>query len=320
MQVYHSYQCCLCLVKANFKKCKWCVERNGKFEAVCGTIQEFADDMKKVKNEIYRNVNVFERVLRIEEEVGKAGRMFELGRFRQRVDTMLKPFFHYMATIKGLTDLFNTEHGKAYLAHRNYIVNIDGLLGSISEIPEIPGLVESGLVELNISNNKRLTKIPYDMFVRCHTLKSLKCSGCLRLHNPPVEVSLQGGEQTMQYLRMLHSDGDVNKDSVLCVIGDGQGGKTSTLKALMSGDDKITQATGKGGTVGIVLKRWNVAGGDVNFDVMDFAGQTLYLATHQYFLVKRLFPPQRRPVFAVFRDFSPLSQWPVLWVPFISLM
>jgi hypothetical protein len=255
-------------------------------------IQQFADDMKKVKNDNYRNIDMYDRAMNIEQEVGNAGACFNLGKYRAKVDAQLKPFYKYMATIKGLTDLFNTEHGKAYLAHKNFKINISGLLDSISELPEIPGVEDSGLIELDISNNKRLHKIPQEMFVRCPTLKSLRCSGCLRLNSPPVEVSLQGGEQTMQYLRSLHKEGDVNKDSVLCVIGDGQGGKTSALRAMMSAENKIDTTGGNdGGTVGIVLDRWSVPGSDLSFDVMDFAGQTLYSATHQYFLVKRCHPP-----------------------------
>lgn len=39
--------------------------------------------------------------------------------------------------------------------------------------------------------------------------------------------------------------------------------------------------------MGIDLSRWVVPEEDIEFDVQDFAGQSLYSSTHQYFLVKR---------------------------------
>ena len=67
-------------------------------------------------------------------------------------------------------------------------------------------------------------------------------------------------------------------------------GKTSLLRALMSPDD-FTKGTDKENiTDGIDITSWSVQvheGEDINYSAWDFAGQTVYYNTHQFFLTSR---------------------------------
>ena len=58
----------------------------------------------------------------------------------------------------------------------------------------------------------------------------LWCQDCPNLWSPPHEVASQGGTATMDFLR----DGAKNLEMSLFLIGDGEAGKTSVLRALKS--------------------------------------------------------------------------------------
>lgn len=73
-------------------------------------------------------------------------------------------------------------------------------------------------------------------------------------------------------------------------VGLGEAGKTSLLQALMSSSKKTAGTQNAQLTDGIDIKTWTVKsenGLDITFSAWDFAGQTVYYNTHQFFMSKR---------------------------------
>ena len=93
----------------------------------------------------------------------------------------------------------------------------------------------------------------------------------------------------MQFLREVMRSGSPNTMMTLVFIGNGEAGKTSTIRALTSRNDKTTRIHEQSRTVGINILQWvAVAGPDgISFTVLDLAGQAIYATTHQVIHCKR---------------------------------
>uniref|UniRef100_A0A1I8FWE5 non-specific serine/threonine protein kinase n=1 Tax=Macrostomum lignano TaxID=282301 RepID=A0A1I8FWE5_9PLAT len=120
-------------------------------------------------------------------------------------------------------------------------------------------------------------------------LKVLSMQGCENLKTPPQEILAQGMMATIAYLRRLASGSVACYRTKLMFVGLGGAGKTSLMRALMSPDFKAPQIRLEAITDGIDISTWTInrSGQSVTFSVWDFAGQTLYYNTHQFFLTAR---------------------------------
>jgi GTPase SAR1 family protein len=145
----------------------------------------------------------------------------------------------------------------------------------------------SSLESFNVSDNLLLEHLPLEILSQISTLEELTCTGCPLLYTPPQEVCRQGGRETMEFLREVRLSGHVSKHMTLFLIGDGESGKTSTIKALRSHCDVSEPIQEDKRTVGIDISEWSPAGADFTFKIFDLAGQAVYGRTHQLFLQRR---------------------------------
>lgn len=97
--------------------------------------------------------------------------------------------------------------------------------GFISLLSGLDGI----LCTLNVSDHTHLQRLPTMELAAIASLKSLNCSGCPQLADPPKEVHDQEGEAVMSFLRQCATRGTVNMDIELITIGNGECGKTSTV-------------------------------------------------------------------------------------------
>ncbi|XP_046560391.1 probable serine/threonine-protein kinase roco11, partial [Haliotis rubra] len=121
-------------------------------------------------------------------------------------------------------------------------------------------------------------------------MKKLDLIGCPSLRTPPNEVVSRGFEPVKAYLKRLAGGFTACRRTKLMLVGLGGAGKTSLLKALMSHNKKTEGTKGEDITDGIVIQPWTVKTDDdieITYNTWDFAGQTLYYNTHQFFLSKR---------------------------------
>ncbi|XP_071087235.1 uncharacterized protein [Haliotis cracherodii] len=121
-------------------------------------------------------------------------------------------------------------------------------------------------------------------------MKTLDLIGCPALRTPPNEVVSRGFESVKAYLKRLAGGFTACRRTKLMLVGLGGAGKTSLLKALMSHNKKTEGTKGEEITDGIVIQPWTVKTDDeieITYNTWDFAGQTLYYNTHQFFLSKR---------------------------------
>mmetsp|Transcript_16528 Transcript_16528/g.39643 ORF Transcript_16528/g.39643 Transcript_16528/m.39643 type:complete len:1520 (+) Transcript_16528:60-4619(+) len=149
--------------------------------------------------------------------------------------------------------------------------------------PSIAAL-DGFLTSIDLSHFPHLEKLPVKDISSMASLASLSCRGCPNLVSPPPEVAAQGGVAVMDFLREAERDGLLNTDMLLFLIGDAEAGKTSTIRALMHGRAPPVSLDRR--TVGIDVSHWD-PDPDLNFRVLDLAGQKVYTVTHKFFLAQR---------------------------------
>ncbi|XP_076465791.1 uncharacterized protein LOC143297367 [Babylonia areolata] len=157
--------------------------------------------------------------------------------------------------------------------------------GLVSVPAEIGRL--KNLRTLNLSHNPNLLSV--SAHVAQLPLKRLEMEDCPVLKTPPKEIRAKGFTSTFAFLKRLLSGSVDCKRTKLMMVGLGGAGKTSLVKALMSGKDKAEMTIGEEITDGIDICPWTVETeeGPLTFSVWDFAGQTVYYNTHQFFLSDR---------------------------------
>ncbi|XP_013415785.1 uncharacterized protein LOC106177527 isoform X2 [Lingula anatina] len=157
----------------------------------------------------------------------------------------------------------------------------------ITHIPDGIGNLKK-LDTLILSNNPYLETIsPYTGRL---PLKRLALEDCPSVRTPPKEIIAKGFQSTLVYLRRLLSGSVECKRTKLMLVGLGGVGKTSLVKAIMSGQgttEKTTEVPQV--TDGIDICTWTVTrdSDSISYSVWDFAGQTVYYNTHQFFLSDR---------------------------------
>ncbi|XP_071167671.1 uncharacterized protein [Mytilus edulis] len=120
-------------------------------------------------------------------------------------------------------------------------------------------------------------------------LKRLDLSYCTLLKTPPKEIRDRGFNTIYAYLRRLMTGSVECKRTKLMFVGLGGAGKTSLAKALMTNEFQTSLTGAQAITDGIDICTWTVNhdGEKVQYSVWDFAGQTVYYNTHQFFLSDR---------------------------------
>ena len=153
-------------------------------------------------------------------------------------------------------------------------------------------LQSSGIKCLDVRSNPHLAQPPEA--VRRHfisTLESLECSGCPHWITPPPEVAENGGVESLEFLRECEKDGDFNTDLALFLIGDGEAGKTSVMRALMNDTGNTADRIGKDTrTVGMDMVDWKITdkqGKELIFKIKDVGGQHVYMKLHELFVLDR---------------------------------
>ncbi|XP_069137453.1 uncharacterized protein [Argopecten irradians] len=144
------------------------------------------------------------------------------------------------------------------------------------------------LTTLQLGSNPYLLSVAAEAG-RC-PLQHLNLSECPLLKTPPKEIRERGFTTTVAYLKRLLTGSVDCKRTKLMLVGLGGAGKTSLVRALMSSLQQKSTLTGADAiTDGIDICTWDVnhKGETVSYSVWDFAGQTIYYNTHQFFLSDR---------------------------------
>ncbi|KAH3741006.1 hypothetical protein DPMN_047724, partial [Dreissena polymorpha] len=158
----------------------------------------------------------------------------------------------------------------------------------ISAVPDqVKDLTQ--LTELDLSENPQLKTLSAELGAL--PLKQLQLKNCPAMNTPPKEIVARGFVAVMGYLKRLRLGASHCKRTKLMMVGLGGAGKTSLVQSLINKryrsfinyDDPITD--------GIQINTWEVPIEDeddkLTFSVWDFAGQTVYYNTHQFFLSNR---------------------------------
>ncbi|KAI5703280.1 hypothetical protein M8J75_009878 [Diaphorina citri] len=196
--------------------------------------------------------------------------------------------------------------------------NLSMLDLSNNQLKDIPVSIHelSNLSVLNVSNNRDITELPYQMGLLSR-LWNLNTKGCC-LQEPLRSMIESNKYKTMDilgYLKSVLEDAKPYARMKLMIVGIQGIGKTSLLEQLRQegvrsykkkpvehwakrmGNKNINTKNSRGtnmSTVGVDIGDWvyekrgrGSPHGPVTFRTWDFGGQREYYATHQYFLSKR---------------------------------
>jgi internalin A len=176
------------------------------------------------------------------------------------------------------------------------IGNLDGLVyldlcsNQLTALPDSIGDL-TNLISLDLRRNK-LIALP-ESIGKLVNLKSLQLDEN-PLREVPPEVLRKGGIAVRDYYRQrLEEKTDYIYEAKLLVVGEGGAGKTSLVNKLIDTDYELKlegSATAEKSTEGIDVFRLDFShpsGNLFRINIWDFGGQSIYHATHQFFLTKR---------------------------------
>ena len=112
---------------------------------------------------------------------------------------------------------------------------------------------------------------------------------CMSIRTPPPEICKRGSVVIIAYLKRLLTGSVLYKRSKLMLVGLGEAGKTSLVNSLIktSNSQNLDRPLI---TDGIDIKDWDVELPDksrLTYSIWDFAGQSVYYNSHQFFLTNR---------------------------------
>ena len=125
-----------------------------------------------------------------------------------------------------------------------------------------------GLQVLDLSHCICLETLPLEQLRK---LISLGLKGCSQLWNPPKEVCNQGGEETIRFLNDIKINGVQSESMALFLVGDGEAGKTSLIRAVTGPSGCAAKIRSDHRTVGIDVHRWDPGWGSI-FTIYDLPG------------------------------------------------
>jgi len=121
-------------------------------------------------------------------------------------------------------------------------------------------------------------------------LTELNLNDCISLKTPPAEICRRGFSAIKSYLKRLSSGSVKCNRTKLMFVGLGDAGKTSLFNALSYFQSERLETSIPKVTDGIQIKKWELINEDdskLTFSMWDFAGQSVYYNTHQFFLTSR---------------------------------
>lgn len=197
-----------------------------------------------------------------------------------------------IADLKNLMNLYLFDNRLTEIPESLASLSKLKVLGlSSNQITEIPKAIAqlTNLSELSLGNNQ-LTVIP-------ETIAQLTTITHLDLDNNPLNPVLQsaysgGIEELFTYLKSVQNSEEVETlyEAKLVLIGEGDVGKTTLLKALTGKNPQAGEQTTHGISIDIQalsLPHPDKADTQLKFNAWDFGGQEVYRVTHQFFFSKR---------------------------------
>ncbi len=184
---------------------------------------------------------------------------------------------------------------------RNQITEIPESIGQLTnltnlslfrnQITEIPESIDqlTNLTNLSLFSNQ-ITEIP-ESIGQLTNLTNLSLDN--HLLNPVLQSAYSGGiEELFAYLKSIQSSQEVETlyEAKLVLIGEGNVGKTTLLKALTGNAPQAGEQTTHGISIDIQalsLPHPDQADTQLKFNAWDFGGQEVYRVTHQFFFSKR---------------------------------
>ncbi len=176
------------------------------------------------------------------------------------------------------------------ITHFHNLKMLDAPHCKLSFIPDWIGSLNK-LNNINLSNNS-LIDLPLPLAQLEHLEK-------LNLNDNPLNPALQsaykqGLDAVKAYLRSLEQNAEPLYEAKLVLVGEGNVGKTTLLKALKSekgeGAPKKDERTTHGVEIdihGLKLPHPEKDGVEIQLNAWDFGGQDVYRVTHQFFFSRR---------------------------------
>jgi internalin A len=281
----------------------WLNLTDNKIEKISDAISELKDlqlislwnnCLKNIPEEIFQLFNLEKLVLiknnisRIPEEISSLKKLTWLTLWDNQLTTIPEE----ISQLSSLRELdLSSNKIENFPEAILQVVSLRKLSLGGNKIDKIPNQIcqLSSLRELDFFDNK-LTAIPKEIY-RLSSLKEINLN-----RNPldPISKSAYSGgiDEFFAYLRSLQNPKELENlyEARLVLIGEGNVGKTTLLKALTGRDPKADEQTTHGISIDIEAFRLphpNQVDTQLKFNAWDFGGQEVYRVTHQFFFSKR---------------------------------
>ena len=206
--------------------------------------------------------------------------------FGDSIDTENRTLYN----VEGhLIELDLSELKISQLPHKiRHLTNLRRLYLDMNQLMQVPAELRqlTNLQELDMSGNQ-LTQVPAELgqLTNLHPLNVVDNPDLL---TPPMEVVSQGTEAILSFLSELQKDNVVRYEAKVVIVGQGETGKSSLLRALRHEEFIVGLPTTHGIEVGnLQLPHPYLAKTEITLNTWDFGGQHIYHATHQFFLTRR---------------------------------
>ncbi len=153
------------------------------------------------------------------------------------------------------------------------------------QVPRELGLL-ANLQRLSLDNNQ-LIQIPMELGLLAY-LEHIRLDKNPHLLTPPPEIVEKESHSIVTFLRELLNGSVARYEAKLLLVGEGGTGKSSLLEALQKREFDPDRETTHGIEVdGLSVLHPQLHAQSLTLNTWDFGGQTIYHATHQFFLTKR---------------------------------
>jgi internalin A len=164
------------------------------------------------------------------------------------------------------------------------LTTLDITSNKLTALPESIGTL-TNLTSLYLSSNK-LMELP-ESIGALRKLNNLHLSGNL-LHEIPLEIRQKNALSICDYYRQrLEAQTDYIYEAKLLIIGEGGAGKTSLANKIIDSKYQLKLEDTTEGIDVLRLDFFHPSGNPFRVNIWDFGGQSIYHATHQFFLTKR---------------------------------
>ncbi len=208
----------------------------------------------------------------------------------------------FLQKMQGLTSLSLMNN---YLSNVSFLKELKGLISlslrnnDLSDVSFLKEMKSYNTVDLADNNIKNFESwlVENRLDIKIEDKREKKCINLYGnpLESPPLQVVKQGNDAIRKYFKDIEKEGtDYIYEAKLLILGEPGAGKTTFARKIKDKTARMPEEEET--TRGIDVKKWkfiyniyNQGEMEITVNIWDFGGQSIYKATHRFFLTHRSF-------------------------------